>query len=57
MNDSNLGFLQFYFRGSLVITPCVPSVLRNFEDDNLTTKTAKFISLKNLYAYMVIEGL
>ena len=29
-NNSNLRFSQFYFRGSLVITPCVLSVLRLF---------------------------
>ena len=27
-DDSNLGFLQFYFRGSLFIRPCVSSVLQ-----------------------------
>ena len=26
----NLGFLRFYFRGSLVITPCTSSVLQLF---------------------------
>ena len=29
-DDSNLGFSRFYFCGSLVITPCVSSVLRLF---------------------------
>ena len=58
-DDSNLGFSRFYFRGSLVITPCVSSVLRlfyeisriNFVDDKLTAKTVKFTSLENLYVY------
>ena len=30
VHDSNLGFLQFYFHGSLVITPCVSNVLQLF---------------------------
>ena len=29
-NDSNLGFSRFYFCGSLVITPCLSSVLPLF---------------------------
>ena len=55
-DEPNLGFPRFYFRGSLVITPCASSVLWNFEDlnfvnDKLPTKTAKFTSLENLYVY------
>ena len=29
-DDPNLGFLWFYFHGSLVITPCASSVLQLF---------------------------
>ena len=29
-DDPNLGFLRFYFRGSLAITPCTSSVLQLF---------------------------
>ena len=57
----NLGFPRFYFRGSLVITPCTLSVLQqfynlNFVDDKLPAKTAKFTSLKNLYVYGIFRA-
>ena len=29
-DDPNLGFLQFYFRGSFVIIPCASSILQLF---------------------------
>ena len=52
----NLGSPQFYFRGSLVITPCASSVLQLFYN-KLPAKTAKFTSLKNLYVYGIMKCL
>ena len=58
VDDSNLGFLRFYFYGSLVIIPCASSVITtvllnfndlNFVDNKLPAKTAKFMPLENLY--------